>query len=199
MYNLQNQDNEGKYQKLAQAAGFRPIFKMLKVQERSGAVVMTQPVKKCGRQRGTQLHQLEHTDSQEAARSAPDHSRTKAAEWQGAQGKGRRLCSGSTPGMWAAVVGTCSWGQLRGVSPRPRQGVRDALGTIQSITGDNSDNEGTQQHSVVANSWQWPLHCKSVCIIISWVCMLESCHIWFPEKGLSLYFSSFLWRRRSKN
>lgn len=122
MYNLQNQDNEEKYQKLAQAAGFRPRFKMLKVQERSGAVVMTQPVKKCERQRGTQLHQLEHTDSQEAAWPAPDHSRTKAAEWQGAQGKGRRLCSGSTPGMWAAVVGTCSWGQLRGVSPRPEAG-----------------------------------------------------------------------------
>lgn len=91
---------------------------------------------------------------------------------------------------WGLVPGDSS----EGCPPAPRQGVRDALGTIQSITGDNSDNEGTQQHSVVANSWQWPLRCKSVCIIISWVCMLESCHIWFPEEGLSLYFSSFLWR-----
>lgn len=45
--------------------------------------------------------------------------------------------------------------------PTPRQGVRDALGTIHSITGDDSDSEGTQKHFIVANSWQRPLHSKA--------------------------------------
>ncbi|RMC16573.1 hypothetical protein DUI87_06510 [Hirundo rustica rustica] len=52
-------DNEEKYQKVAQAVRVRPRFKMLKVQECSGGVVMTQQVKKFESQRDTQLQQLE--------------------------------------------------------------------------------------------------------------------------------------------
>lgn len=113
---------------------------------------------------GSACEKMQEAERYTTATAGGIHTMLKAKRQQGLPptSKGQKQLSDKEHSLSAqAGPQECKWqwwGLVRGDSkegcpPSPRQGVRDALGTIHY-----SDNEGTEQHSVAGNSWQWPLH-----------------------------------------
>lgn len=155
---------------------------MLKVQECSGAVGMAQPVKKCKRQRGTQLQQLEgYTQcwKPRGSRACPWPAKYKSSSvTRSTASLLHKNASGSGGDLF---VGTA-----KRVSPQSEAGREGCTWhhSLQWQRGNRTALCCGQQLAMATTLRGW----KSVCIIISWVCMLQSYRIWFPEKDLSLYF-----------
>lgn len=130
---------------------------MLNMQESSGALMTHSPLKyekqvrtyECSKNSWQNVHNIVRNCTQQSL--PPDQGRTKAAEWQGLQGKRQpvsHLCWARAAGTWVAAVGTDYWEQsyLRG------RVWGDAVGTIHSIAGeDNGPTTGEHNSTLL-----WP-------------------------------------------
>lgn len=153
----------------------------------------SQPVKTEATQRAGGIHIILKAARQQSLPS--NQGRTKAAEWQGAQGKrqpARHLCSARAAGRWGQRWGLAP-GDSREGCPHSEAGC-DGMHLAPFIASLEM-TAGSQRGDTIALYCGQELAmaatlkgCKSVCIIISWVCMLVTCHIWSPEKDLPLLF-----------